>query len=72
MRILNHSNSYKNHGKLFVMLIIIFLLLPLNGSLSIAMLVDSSQIEDIDGDACDEYIIKFNEEPLSIFENRVK
>ena len=54
------------------MLIIIFLLLPLHGSLSIAMLIDSSQTKDMGNSVNDKYIIKFNEEPLSIFENRVK
>ena len=72
MRILNHSNSYKNHRKSFVTLIIIFLLLSLHGPPSIAMLIDSSQIKDVDNSVNDKYIIKFNEEPLSIFENRVK
>ena len=72
MRILNHSNSYKNHRKSFVTLIIIFLLLSLHGPPSIAMLIDSSQIKDMGNSVNDKYIIKFNEEPLSIFENRVK
>ena len=72
MRVINYSNSYKNHRKLLVMLIIIFLLLPLHGSLSIAMLIDSSQTKDMGNSVNDKYIIKFNEEPLSIFENRVK
>ena len=72
MRILNHPNSYKNHGKLFVTLIIIFLLLSLHGPSSIAMLIISSQIKDTNNRINDKYIIKFNEEPLSIFENRVK
>ena len=72
MRALNHSNSYKDHRKSFVTLIIIFLILSLHGPSSIAMLIDSSQIKDMDNSVNDKYIIKFNEEPLSIFENRVK
>ncbi len=54
------------------MLIIIFLLLSLHGPPSIAMLIDISQIKDMGNSVNDKYIIKFNEEPLSIFENRVK
>ena len=72
MRVLNHSNSYKNRRKSFVTLIIIFLILSLHGPSSIAMLIDISQIKDMDNSVNDKYIIKFNEEPLSIFENRVK
>ena len=72
MRILNHSNSYKNHRKSFVMLIIVFLLLSLHGPPSIAMLIDSPHIGDMGNSVNDKYIIKFTEEPLSIFENRVK
>jgi len=72
MRIFNHSNSYKNRRKSFVMLIIIFLLLSLHGSPSIAMLIDSPNIGDMSNSVNDKYIIKFTEEPLSIFENRVK
>jgi len=54
------------------MLIIIFLLLSLHDPPSIAMLIDISQIKDMGNSVNDKYIIKFNEEPLSIFENRVK
>jgi len=54
------------------MLIIVFLLLSLHGPPSIAMLIGSPQIRDMDNSINDKYIIKFAEEPLSIFENRVK
>ena len=54
------------------MLIIVFLLLSLHGPPSIAMLIDSPHIGDMGNSVNDKYIIKFTEEPLSIFENRVK
>jgi len=58
--------------KSFVTLILIFLLLSLHGPPSIAMLINSTQIKDMGNTVNDKYIIKFNEESLSIFESRVK
>ena len=72
MEILGYFSVYKKHRKLLAILTIVFLLSTLYNPQSVAVWTNIPQSNSGNNDAHDSYIIKFDGEPLSIFENRIK
>jgi len=72
MKILSYFNFYKKYGKQLTLFTIIFLLSTLYNPQSVAVWTNISNNNSENNDAHDCYIIKFDGEPLSIFENRIK
>jgi len=72
MKILSYFNFYKKYRKQLAILAIVFLLSTLYNPQSVAVWVNIPQSDSGNNDAHDSYIIKFDGEPLSIFESRIR
>ena len=72
MKILSYFSFYKKYRKLLAILTIVLLLSTLYGPQSVAVWSNIAQNNDANSDTHDGYIIKFDREPLSIFENRIR
>ena len=73
MKILSYFSFYKKNRKLLETLAVVLLLSTLYGSQSVAVWSNNIALNDgAKRNAYEGYIIKFDEEPISIFENRVR
>lgn len=73
MKILSYFSFYKKHRKLLVTLTMVLLLSTLYGPKSVAVWSNNiARNNYTNRDAYDSYIIKFNGEPISIFQNRIR
>jgi len=72
MKILSYFSFYKKYRKLLAILTIVLLLSTLYGPQSVAVWSNVAQNNSANSDVYDGHIIKFDGEPLSIFENRIR